>query len=254
VRQHAARKLINSIRWHAPCLETCSKNMTFEDRKDATRRLTRRLSAFREQDCVVVGLPHKSVVVADEIAQTLGLPLDVLMVRKLRAPANPEIGIRAVVAGSAPKVGLDEAAISSLEVQPEYVRDEVSSQLAEARVCEALVREGCSPHSLAGRTVLVVDDGIATGCTMAAALVATRRTCPRRIVVAVPVAAAGALARLEGLADEVVCLRAPRRFHAIGSFYRDFANVSEGEMIALLARARARVVGSGFGVRDGGTP
>jgi putative phosphoribosyl transferase len=228
-------------------------DMMFEDRRDAARRLARRLGAYRRPGCVVVGLPRGGVVVADEIAQALDLPLDVLVVRKLRAPANPERGIGAVVAGSAPEVALDDAAISSLGVRPEYVRDEVSSQLAEARLREALVREGCSRVSLAGRTVLVVDDGIATGCTMAAALGATRRSRPGCVVVAVPVAAADALGRLEGLADEVVCLRTPRRFGAVGSFYRDFADVSEGEMFALLARARARVVGSGSGMRDGGT-
>jgi putative phosphoribosyl transferase len=150
----------------------------FEDRRDAARRLARRLGAYRRPGCVVVGLPRGGVVVADEIAQALDLPLDVLVVRKLRAPANPERGIGAVVAGSVPEVALDDAAISSLGVRPEYVRDEVSSQLAEARLREALVREGCSRVSLAGRTVLVVDDGIATGCTMAAALGATRRSRP----------------------------------------------------------------------------
>jgi putative phosphoribosyl transferase len=211
----------------------------FEDRRDAARRLARRLGAYRRRGSVVVGLPRGGVVVADEIAQTLNLPLDVLVVRKLRAPTNPEFGIGAVVAGSAPEVALDDAAIAGLRVPPEYVRAEVSSQLAEARLREALVREGCSPVALAGRTVVIVDDGIATGCTMAAALVAIRRARPERVVVAVPVAAPDALGRVASLADELVCLRTPRRFDTVGSFYRDFADVSEGEMIALIARARA---------------
>jgi putative phosphoribosyl transferase len=217
----------------------------FEDRRDAGRRLAKRLGSYRETDCVVVGLPRGGVVVADELAQALDLPLEVIVVRKLRAPADPELGIGAIVAGPAPEVALDEAAIASLGVLPEYLFDEVAAQLAEARLREALLREGCRPVPLAGRTVMVVDDGIATGCTMTAALIAARRARPGRVVLAVPVAAADALARFKGLVDEVVCLRAPRRFAAVGAYYRDFAEVSEGEVIALLARARGRMASEG---------
>jgi putative phosphoribosyl transferase len=217
----------------------------FEDRRDAGRRLARRLGSYRGTDCVVVGLPRGGVVVADELAEALHVPLDVIVVRKLRAPADPELGIGAIVAGTTPEVTLDNLAIASLGVLPEYVLDEVAAQLAEARLLETLVREGSHPVPLEGRTVMVVDDGVATGCTMVAALLAARRARPRRVVLAVPVAAADALARFEGLVDEVVCLRAPRRFDAVGAFYRDFEQVSEGEMIALLARARSRPMGNG---------
>ncbi len=118
--------------------------------------------------------------------------------------------------------------------------DEITAQLAEARLREALLREGGRPVSLAGRTAIVVDDGIATGNTMNVALRAIRRTRPRRVVLAVPVAAMDALATLRPLVDEVVCLRVPRRFDAVGAFYREFAQTSDGEASALLARARVR--------------
>jgi putative phosphoribosyl transferase len=120
------------------------------------------------------------------------------------------------------------------------VLEEITTQLAEARLREALLREGRRPLPLAGRTAIVVDDGIATGNTMTAALRAVRRTRPRRVVLAVPVAAADALARLQPLVDEVVCLRVARGFGAVGAFYREFAAVSDGEVSALLACARVR--------------
>jgi putative phosphoribosyl transferase len=212
----------------------------FEDRRDAGRRLARKLASYGGTDCVVVGLPRGGIVVAEEVAAALGAPLDVLVVRKLRAPNDPELAIGALVAGAPPDVALDENAIETLGVPPDHVLDEITAQLAEARLREALLRQGRRPVPLAGRTAIVVDDGIATGNTMSAALRAVRRTRPRRVVVAVPVAPADALAKLRTLVDEVVCLRIPRRFDAVGAFYREFAHVSDGEASALLARARVR--------------
>ncbi len=123
---------------------------------------------------------------------------------------------------------------------PEHVLEEITAQLAAARLREALLREGRRPEPLAGRTAIVVDDGIATGNTMIAAVRAVQRLRPRRIVLAVPVAAPDALARLQPLVDEVVSLRVPWRFGAVGAFYREFAAVSDGEVSALLACARVR--------------
>jgi predicted phosphoribosyltransferase len=125
-------------------------------------------------------------------------------------------------------------------VLPDDVCDEVAGQLAEARLREALMREGQRSVALAGRTVILVDDGIATGNTMAAAACVVRRARPSRLLVAAPVAAVDALARLRPEVDEIVCLRTPRRFGAVGAYYRNFAPVSDGEVIALLARARVR--------------
>ena len=212
----------------------------FEDRRDAGRRLARKLGSYGGSDCVIVGLPRGGIVVAEEIAAALGAALDVIVVRKLRAPDDPELAIGALVAAAPPDVALDEGAIESLKVSPDYVRDEITAQLAEARLREALLREGGRPVSLAGRTAIVVDDGIATGNTMNVALRAIRRMRPRRVVLAVPVVAMDALATLRALVDEVVCLQVPRRFDAVGAFYREFAQTSDGEACALLARARVR--------------
>jgi putative phosphoribosyl transferase len=216
----------------------------FEDRRDAGRRLARKLGSYGGSDCVIVGLPRGGIVVADQVAAALGASLDVIVVRKLRAPDDPELAIGALVAAVPPDVVLDEGAIESLEVSPDYLLDEITAQLAEARLREALLRQGGRPVSLAGRTAIVVDDGIATGNTMSAALRAVRRAHPRRVVLAVPVAAMDALATLRRLVDEVVCLRIPRRFDAVGAFYREFAPVSHGEASALLARARMRAYGA----------
>lgn len=213
----------------------------FADRRDAGQRLATKLVHYRGTDCIVLGVPRGGVVVADEVAAGLGAPLEALVVRKIRAPADAELGIGAVAAGAVPEVALDDRAIAILGVLPDYVCDEVARQLAEARLCEALLREGRRPAPLADRTVILVDDGIATGNTMSAAVHVVGRAGPRRLVVATPVAAFDGLVQLRPSVDEIVCLRAPRQFDAVGAFYRDFPPVSDGEVIALLARARARV-------------
>ncbi len=213
----------------------------FADRRDAGRQLAAKLGHYRGTDCVVVGVPRGGVVVADEVAAGLGAPLEALVVRKLRAPADAELGIGAVVVGAVPEVALDDSAIAILGVLPDYLCGEVARQLAAARLREALLREGQRPAPLADRTVILVDDGIATGNTMCAAAHVVGRARPRRLVVATPIAAFDALARLRPCVDEIVCLRAPRQFDAVGALYRDFPPASDGEVIALLARARARM-------------
>ena len=128
-------------RWHAPCSDFEERVVTmFEDRRDAGRRLARKLGTYGGSDCVIVGLPRGGIVVADEIATALGASLDVVVVRKLRAPDDPERAIGALVAGAPPDVALDEGAIESLEVSPDYVLEEITAQLAEARLREALLR------------------------------------------------------------------------------------------------------------------
>src|SRR5262245_34334937 len=212
----------------------------FEDRRDAGRRLARKLGSYAGSDCVIVGLPRGGIAVADEIAAALGAPLDVVVVRTLRAPGDPQRAIGALVAGAPPDVALGEGAIATLQVPADYLLGEVTAQLAEARLREALLRGGGRPVSLAGRTVVVVDDGIVSGNSISAVLRSVRRARPRRVVVAVPVAAMVALTTLRPLVDAVVCLRVPRRLDAVGAFYREFAKASHGEASALIARARMR--------------
>jgi putative phosphoribosyl transferase len=179
-------------------------------------------------------------VVADEVAAGLATAFDIVVARKLRAPVDRERGIGAIVAAAIPEVALDDSAIATLGVLPDYVCDEVALQLAEARLREALLREGRRPVPLAGRTVILVDDDMVTGNTMTAAVCAVRRARPGRILVVTPVASPDAIARLRPLVDEIVCLYAPQRFGAVGAFYRDFSPVSDGEVGALLARGRMR--------------
>ena len=212
----------------------------FENRCHAGRRLGARLASYRAADVVVVGLPRGGMVVADEIASALEAPLDVVVVRKLRALQDCELGIGAVAGGTTPEVVLDEDALSVPGVTSEYVCDEVERQLREVRLRETLLREGRRPEPLAGRTVIVADDGIATGGSVRAALQVVRRSRPRSILLAVPVMPAAVLRLLAPLVDQVVCLRTPRRFDTVGAFYREFETVSDGEVVALLAEARAR--------------
>jgi predicted phosphoribosyltransferase len=211
-----------------------------EDRRDAGRQLVRKLGAYGGSDCIVVGVARGGVVVAEEVAAALGAPLDIVVVGTLRAPNDAEVAIGTLVAGAQPDVAFDDTAIETLGVAPDYVLDEVTAQLAEARLREALLREGGRPMCLAGRAIIMVDDGSATANTMSAALRAVRRGHPRHVVLALPIASMDVLMTLRPLVDEVVCLRVPQHVDAVGAFYREFARVSDGEVAALLARARRR--------------
>jgi putative phosphoribosyl transferase len=208
----------------------------FEDRADAGRRLATRLEAYRAERPIVLGLPRGGVVVANEIARALGAPLDVLVTRKVGAPGRPEFGIGAVVDGEHPEAIVDDRAVRTIGVSAAYLEAEIARQLAEVRRRNTLLRGGRPRLDLRDRTVIVVDDGIATGGTVRAALQSVRRAHPRRVVLAVPVAPPGAISALRTEADAVVCLETPRHFHAVGQFYRDFRQTTDDEVIDLLAR------------------
>ncbi|MCL8208526.1 MAG: phosphoribosyltransferase [Actinomycetia bacterium] len=207
--------------------------MVFRDRRDAGRRLGRALAHLRERHPVVLAIPRGGVVVGREVATALEAPLAVVVPRKLRSPYNPELAIGAVAEDGA--VFLDEELSRGLS--REYVEQEVAVQRAEiARRIQAY-RHGAPLPSLDGRTGIVVDDGIATGATMIAALRAVRARGPGWLVAAVPVAPAESLALLARDADEVVCLSTPPLFHAVGQFYEDFTQVDDDEVVALLQAA-----------------
>lgn len=212
----------------------------FEDRADAGRALAKTLESQRgAAGTVVLGLPRGGVPVAFEIAEALRLPLDVLVVRKLGLPSQPELAMGAIASGGA-LVRNDEVVgyLGGREDAFEAVR---AREQAELERRERDFRGDRPPHDLRGRTGILVDDGLATGATMEAAVRALRALGARRVVVAVPVASPEARDRIAAVADEVVCLAAPMYFSAVGQWYRDFAQTSDEEVRDLLARAHARL-------------
>jgi putative phosphoribosyl transferase len=205
--------------------------MRYRDRVDAGRRLAARLGRLREEDPVVVGLPRGGVPVAAEIADALGAPLDIVLVRKVGAPHRPELAVGAV--GEDGVTVRNEAVLAELGLVWSDLDDVVAHERAEIDRRATSLRPGPRP-SLEDRTVLLVDDGIATGATVVAATRVIRRLGARRIVLVVPVAPADTVARLRDVADEVVCGLTPRRFLAVGQWYDDFRQVPDDQVRELL--------------------
>jgi len=212
--------------------------MRFENRQDAGRRLADALRHYRNAHPVVLGVPRGGVPVASEVAARLAAPLDVVIVRKLGAPAQPELAIGALVDGDHPEEVLNPDVIALAQVPRSYVEREAARQLVDIRRREALYRPGSPPLQLRGRTVIVVDDGIATGASIRAALRAVRRAAPKRLVLAVPVAPPDTVAALRGEVDDLVCLHSPDDFAAVGQFYDDFRQTTDDDVIRLLSVAR----------------
>ncbi|HWP35780.1 MAG TPA: phosphoribosyltransferase [Thermodesulfobacteriota bacterium] len=216
----------------------------FRDRREAGRELARRLLPYRDLDPVVLALPRGGVPVGYEVARALGAPLDIVVVRKLGAPGQPELAIGALVDGDDPQGVLNPDVVELLGVPAEYVRDEVARQLAEIRRREARYRGGRPRVPVGGRTAIVVDDGVATGATVRAALRGLRRAAPRRLVLALPVAPPDTARQLRAEVDDLICLRTPEPFIAVGRHYEDFSQPSDEEVVALLEEAR-RAAGAG---------
>jgi predicted phosphoribosyltransferase len=204
----------------------------FADRPDAGRQLAARLLPLAGEQPLVLGLPRGGVPVAAEIAAVLGAPLEILAVRKLGAPHNPEYGIGAIAEGGT-KV-LDPEALALLGISNGTLRGIVERESAELERRVETYRGDQPRPSLRDRTVIIVDDGVATGVTDTAALCAARRDGPRRLVLAVPVCAPDSLARLREEADEVVCLIAPPQLRGVGEWYANFGQVSDDEVVAAL--------------------
>ncbi|MDJ0339008.1 phosphoribosyltransferase family protein [Cryobacterium sp. PH31-O1] len=203
----------------------------FANRADAGRQLAARLEYLRPSDPVVVGLPRGGVPVAFEVARALHAPLDVIVVRKLGVPIAPEVamgaigedGVRVLNDDVLRQVGVSAGELSAVEER----------ERAQLEAGETLLRGGRSRVELTGRVVIIVDDGIATGATARVACLVARRLGAGRVVVAVPVAPAGAALRLG--ADELVCVLEPPQFWAVGAHYRDFRATTDAEVVALLA-------------------
>jgi putative phosphoribosyl transferase len=209
--------------------------MRFADRAEAGRVLAAELAHLAGRvDVVVLGLPRGGVPVAWEVARALGAPLDVLLARKLGVPGHPELAMGAVGAGGV-RV-LNQAVVDSLAIPPQAIEEVAAREGAELARREESYRSGRPPVDIGGRVAVVVDDGLATGATMRAAVTAVRALSPRRVVVAVPVGARETCAELAADADEVVCVRMPRSFRAVGEWYDDFTQTTDDEIRALLAR------------------
>jgi putative phosphoribosyl transferase len=208
----------------------------FADRRDAGRRLALAIEPLHLANPVVLALPRGGVPVGFEVAKLLGAPLDVLFVRKIGAPGHEEYGIGALVDGSSPQIVIDRDAARRAGASTEYIQRQVARELAEIGRRRSLYR-GAPAATLRDRTAIVVDDGIATGATVRAALQALAQSDAARVVLAVPLAPREIIPRLRELCDDVVCLATPVPFHAVGSHYLDFTQTSDAEVIELLAAA-----------------
>jgi putative phosphoribosyl transferase len=208
--------------------------MIFRDREDAARRLAEALVQYRGQNPLVLAIPRGAVPMAKIIADALGGEVDVVLVRKLRAPGNPEFAI-----GSVDETGWTYLGDYAERVGggSQYIEAEKEAQLKVMRERRASYTPIRPPHDPSGRIVIVVDDGLATGSTMIAALHSLRARSPKKLICAVPVAPPDTLEKVKPYADEMVCLSAPAMFYAVGQFYQSFNQVSDEEVIRLLEAA-----------------
>lgn len=212
----------------------------YQDRAEAGRRLAARLTQFAGRaDVIVLALPRGGVPVGYEVAASLDVPLDVFVVRKLGVPWQPEVAMGAVASGSIRII--DRDAVEAYGVREDEVARVTATAQVELARRELQYRGDRPLADLTDRTILLVDDGLATGATMRAAVEAVRGKAPARIVVAVPVAAPETCETMSGLADELICAVTPEPFYAVGFWYGDFAETTDEQVRALLARARERI-------------
>jgi erythromycin esterase-like protein/predicted phosphoribosyltransferase len=225
-------------------MATTTTTKRFRDRTEAGRLLGERLRQYANRDdTIVLALPRGGVPVAAEVARALNAPLDVFVVRKLGLPGHEEVAIGAIATGGT-RV-LNKPLIERLNLPPEWLEAIDAKERRELERREQVYREGRTPPEIAGRTVILIDDGLATGATMAAAVQAVRQEEPARVVVAVPVADPGVCQMLEAVADEVVCLNTPTPLKAVSTWYEDFSQVSDDEVRALLRQVRRPEPGAG---------
>lgn len=207
--------------------------MIFKNRSDAGQRLAKELSRYRNApQAIVLGLPRGGVVTAYEIARALGLPLDVTCPRKIGAPFNPELAIGAITETG--KTFFNDDVIGQLGVTRDYIAQAMEKEKIRAEERSLLFRKGKAPLNVKGMTVILVDDGLATGATMKAAIQSVKEGGASKTVVAIPVAPPDTLREIASMVDEVVCLSAPVFFSAVGQFYEDFSQTEDYEVIELL--------------------
>lgn len=213
--------------------------MLFKDRYDAGEKLSLALKEYQNaENTIVIGLPRGGVATAYEVATRLELPLDIVCPRKIGAPANPEFAVGAIT-----ETGdhfLNESVIKSLDIPKDELSAIIENEREVAKNRLKDLREGLPKRKLKGKVVIVVDDGLATGSTMKAALITAKKEGAEKIVAAVPVAPADSLEKIQELADEVICLETPPFFQAVSNFYDDFASTSDEEVKQLLTVAKDR--------------
>jgi predicted phosphoribosyltransferase len=203
----------------------------FKDRLDAARQLSKALKKYEGQNPLILAIPRGAVPMGAWIADVLHGQMDVVLVRKLRAPFQPEVAIGAV--DETGRAYLSPCA-ATLGIDPQYVKDEIKLQMQTLKARRRQYSRIRAPIPVQGRVVIVVDDGLATGATMMSALKAVRQHHPQRLVCAIPVASPDALAQIKPLADEMVCLHAPEDFMAVAQFYQQFPQVDDAQVLASL--------------------
>ncbi|MBN9035106.1 MAG: phosphoribosyltransferase [Rhizobiales bacterium] len=211
----------------------------FRDRTEAGKRLAAEVAALALRDPVVLALPRGGVPVAWEVAQALAAPLDLVIVRKVGAPGNPELAAASIVDGDPPDLVPNPEIVAAYGLDDADLRAMAAREQLELERRRRVYRAGRPPLPVAGRTAVLVDDGAATGTSMKAAVRAIRRRAPAAVVVALPVASSEAVAELSELADRVVCLDQPPHFEALGYHYGEFHQLRDAEVLDYLARASA---------------
>jgi putative phosphoribosyl transferase len=220
--------------------------LPFADRAAAGKHLARALIKFSAEKPLILALPRGGVPVAFEVARELDADLDLLIVRKLGAPGQPELGIGAIVDGDTPEIVLNHDLVRRMSLPFRYIENETRRQLREMERRRLEYLGGATSLPIAGRTVIVVDDGVATGGTVRVALKALRKKRPARLILAVPVGPWDALSSLSRECDELVCLAMPEPFYAVGAHYSDFGQTSDDEVKRLLAASSNRKSESNF--------
>jgi len=228
----------------------------FENRLEAGKKLAQALIRLKMDNPIIYALPRGGVPIGAEVALALHAPLDLILIRKLGAPGHAELAIGAIVDGMTPTTILNDAIVRELGVGAGYIARTSEVALAEIDRRRAVFRDVVIPQSPAGRAVIIVDDGLATGATMEAAVKSMRKAKASRIVVATPVAPMEAAATFQGLADDFVCLETPARFLAVGVHYRDFPQLTDADVIRIFKEYRERfdsdvVASKGAGLRMG---
>jgi putative phosphoribosyl transferase len=214
--------------------------LPFRDRVEAGKKLADALKEFRGKDTIVLGIPRGGVVVAAEVAESLEAPLDVVITRKIEAPGEPEFALGAVTQEG--EAIIDRQAAESLGASQRYLDSQIELKRGEVRERMLRFRGERSYPGLEGKVVIIVDDGIATGSSVSAAVMSVRKRSPKAVVVAVPVAPADSVETLSEDGTQVVCLETPAEFMAIGEFYQDFQQVEDAEVVRILEKSWASLI------------